>query len=366
MEPIISMQDFTTLCGKKCFFSGYVWDTKGNLFHVDSIKQPSISRQPDYPNQNRVYTNGTSFHGTNNMMTITLKEIGIDDVVYDEKGSFICTKQNKDINRKGEIYIRRKTDRTSYQFKTKGPFDYEITFANKDIVEYEDIPLRQSTLTLSLEAYSKIFTHILSLDPQIKEDLSGIRNRKVSIQFYGNELPLRKNLYNMEINERDRQPSKTIAFQKNNLIVAVINVNAEKDYCSTIWNVLNILGVHELGHFIYPWWNDVDHTHFLNYLYQMGHYSWDKTTKELKDHAETNLNIFYQKNRSAIFNEIDSCAYNHANTLYNMGIYPAGTYPNNDKIFFGYITGKDSIRANERIAKQLQQRTIPEKSPFEK
>jgi len=279
---LISLKEFKMCCGMKCQYNGYFWTPEGALFRVESKKQSVILPHPDFPNQNsRGYLRRDSFHTYRDTMEITLQEIGDEDVVYDEKGDFVCVKDNYD-ERKGEIYIRRYLSEPKVITVYKEP----------QLRDYEDIPLKGigSKISLSPEVYSKIFTHILSLDQEIRKELSHIRNGEISIQ-----MTTKPEYYNMTKEEKTNYPLQTDAFARlrHKIVVAVISPKGENELYSTIWNIINLLGAHEIRHIVYPWTGDIYNTHHLNYLFQKGHHSWDKTTGYFKRDTERSKNHYY-------------------------------------------------------------------------
>lgn len=261
MSTLISMQEYQRVLGMKCDFNGHVWDTDGSLLRVSTIYDSLISTSPDRPyERHQGYGKNDKFHTSTRKTTITLEEIEGDDLVYDEDGNYVCVKPDNN-SVKGEIFIRKQLH--------KYPMGV-----------FEDIPLKGSRYDLSLtpEAYSKIFTHILSLDNGIKTNLSRIRKGEISIQYHSEN---DTQFYNMTGEEkRHWDDAYAFADQKKDagIIVAIIEHGSARDMYATLWNVMSLLGVHEMGHILHPWWTTPNRTHHLNYVYQMGHDSWKHTT----------------------------------------------------------------------------------------
>ncbi len=261
MSTLISMQEYQRVLGMKCDFNGHVWDTNGSLFRVSTIYDPLISTTPDPPyERHRGYGKNDKFHTSTRKITITLEEIEGDDLVFDENGNYVCVKPDNN-SVKGEIFIRKQLHK------------YPMAV-------FEDIPLSGSRYDLSLtpEAYSKIFTHILSLDKGIKSNLSRIRKGEVSIQYKS-----KNDIQYHNMTERESHgwnDAYAFANQKEDagIIVAIIDQGYANEMYATLWNVMSLLGVHEMGHLLHPWWSDIYKVHHLNYVYQMGHYSWKNTT----------------------------------------------------------------------------------------
>ena len=137
---------------------------------------------------------------------------------------------------------------------------------------------------LSAEAYSNIFTNTLSQmeDVNTKELFNG----KVSAAvFDGNDANRKlKENFNTNIKEYKETASQQGVSGKS-LVTANIVVGGEKDnrhLYSTVSNVQNMLGAHELlGHGI-KGWGDRTKTHYKTYEFQMAHPSWKSTTPEYK------------------------------------------------------------------------------------
>ena len=83
-----------------------------------------------------------------------------------------------------------------------------------------------------------------------------------------------------------------------------------------------LLGVHEIKHVIYTWMGVDTDTHHLNYLFQMGHFSWDKTTDYLKKDGRSDLNDLYNTYENYNNNPLNDSVYMEYR---NHRIFP---YPN--------------------------------------
>lgn len=308
---LVPLEEFKAYCGMKCQYNGYFWTPEGSLFRVECKKQPVVLSHPDYPNQNSFgYLSRDQFYTHRDTMKITLQEIGDEDVVYDEQGDFIEKKKNTN-DRKGEIYIRKYFSEPKIIAVYKEP-----TYRN-----YDDIPLKgaRSKISLSPEVYSKIFTHILSLDQEIKKELSRIRNGEISIIKTSNP----ETYHNMTKNDIRSwkkgimSPSNTDSYasRDDKIVVAIVSPGGENELFSTIWNVINLLGAHEVKHIVHTWSGDIYNTHHVNYLFQKGHSTWKKTTGYFQRDTERAKSGYYHdyKNlpRDTTYNELSE-----------FGVYP--------------------------------------------
>jgi RHS repeat-associated protein len=146
---------------------------------------------------------------------------------------------------------------------------------------------------LSAKAYSNIFTDVLSKmdDVNMKELFNG----KVSTAvFDGNsDQPTLTDNYNTNINTYDETASHQGVNGKS-LVTGNIVVGGKKDnrfLYSTVSNVQNMLGAHELlGHGMNNW-GDRSNNHYKVYEFQMAHPTWRNATPQYKNF----MNAMYQR-----------------------------------------------------------------------
>ncbi len=288
--PIIlaSLEEFKRYCGMKCQYNGYVYDPKGALLHVETIYQNITTSCPAYPNQDSLrYTNGTTFHNSVFFTKITVQDLKGYDFVFDISGNIVCTKEEKDPKRKGQIYIRRNHN-PKYSGVHKDP-----------IPIYDDVKIQDLENMLTPEAYSRIFTTIISM--LMNNDRKIIRNGEVSIVMHstGIKPQLGRDTYNI-LNGSEFSKHSTVAYFNTNKVAAILlrNDKERMERFSTIWNVLNVLGARELiGHGVLKNLNDDYATHYLVYAYQMGHETWDYTTGEHKKSVIDNFYRYYNNSQ---------------------------------------------------------------------
>ena len=280
MITVISMQEFKTASAMKCAYVGYVYDPKGWLFHVETRNITKQSSSPSFPFQNSLYyTNGTIFYETFQSTQITLQRIGDNDVVYDENGKFVCTKPPSDKKRKGQIYI--------WKPQKKG-----IPYIDANELIHEYIPIQD--ITLSAEVYSKIFTHIVSIE--FKNDFHLIRNEQITVQV--NRPDGTATVYNRHPSwESTREDaSYTHALKTLAAVVKTGDSDNNTELYSTLWNILNLLGAHELvGHGVMEWWSDKYSSHHLTYLYQIGHDTFKNTTETFQTDMQDSYKRYINK-----------------------------------------------------------------------
>ncbi|GEM_PF-6799215 len=302
-QEVISIEDFETICGMKSSYTGYVFDKQNcDLFHVDTVNNVKVSSSPSYPNEGDMghSYNTKFFEMYGKRVTITLEEIGNNDVVYDEKGNFVEIKNCNDKERKGQIYIRKET----YH---KYIFDHNIP-NNEPLKKhpgYEDIRIQDLKEMLQASAYSKIFTHIVSL--MTGDKLKRVRTGKVSVVIHpiktGIKAPKGKYRYNIKF-QNEIPNTRTHAYFRNSslgndeMLTAVLYEDNSSDFhidnkeqYSTLWNILNLLVGHEFEGHGEQGYKDEKRT----YEYQMRHRSWDNTTEPFK--KETRVRYEEQKYR---------------------------------------------------------------------
>jgi hypothetical protein len=99
----------------------------------------------------------------------------------------------------------------------------------------------------------------------------------------------------------------------------------------------------------------------------MGHYTWGNTTEAFKREMERDLNDYYNRNRSFIYEteQTDPTARRNAKKLYEMGLYPkTADHLKGNPARFGHISGQDSIYENDRIKERLGNTKLPIENPF--
>lgn len=223
----------------KCSFTGYVYDPRGWVFHVKTRNVTRQTSRSSFPNQNSLwYTNGTIFYENFQSTEISLQEIGSQDVVYDEKGNFVCTRPASNKDRKGQIYI----------WKQK---ELKVPHRNPGDVVDEYVPIQD--MVLHSGAYSKLFTHLVSME--FKNNLPLIWDSKLSVVILKGEPADREQFhipdnriirYNANATFVDNIPNRkglkvVIAYLK----IEQSGANNQELY-ATIWNIINLLGAHEL------------------------------------------------------------------------------------------------------------------------
>jgi hypothetical protein len=347
-EALVSLKNYEALCEMGIEYDGYVWTEEGKIYHVMSLSK-TIARP--YPTASiRTYPwglpQGRTFYDTIKVPVITEESLGSNDVLYDTNGNFITViKANDPI--KGEIKILKNVKKIPLiiAWNADNIKDY-------DIINIEDI-------ILSPEAYSKIFTHILSI--MMKDNLENIRNKTVSVELFGKKRE-KIGKYNLDDYHKEKISSRIDAYysREQNAVAAILYYNIPENIhlYSTVWNVLNNLGAHEmLGHGTTGWWNDRHRTHHLPYLYQMGHPSWQNTTNKFKIDMQNRLNRYYSDYRGEEREDRDGITGKHQNLDNFNGLRSLGLYPKWD------IFGNDSLKFNERLSKELQKK-ISMKNPY--
>lgn len=363
---LLSMQEFKRACASKCLASCKVWDESGFILDVKVTKKPQTSTTPGYPNQNSLwYTKGTSFTNYVEEVKITMTEIGNQDVIYDEQGYFLETKPGSNPERKGEIYIRKvfKHKIGIQDIQTNVPYIKQIDPA------YEDVPLKSYGVGLSPQCYSNIFTHVVSL--MMEQELKGIRDGIITVQLYLDGRP--EEYYGISKDERRTTPKSTRAFydRSANYVCSVVwpTDSGRSEMYATIWNVLNLLGVHEIGHRICTYCNDEHNAHHLLYHRQMGHSTWENTTKQFKENTMENFEDYHNRNRDHYYNYFNSPGVTkyinaHINVpkLQNAGLFPRIML---DSVPEKRIDPRERFWLDEKLKRQTQDTTwLKNKNPF--
>lgn len=324
---LISLKEYKDSCAAKCHYNGFVYDPDGYLLNVENKKQTIVCDKPECPDL--YYTKDTRFVRHEYVTKITVLDLEGYDFVFGMSGDFIEVKPESDPNRKGQIYIR--------QIKQKR----SVTKIESEI--FEDVRIQDMKNMLSSISYTKIFTYIIAL--LMKNELGLLRKEKISVEVMKKDGTASLSNLPPEYAIHD---STTIAQSIKNFpfVLGVLREGKkdELELYSTIWNVLNLLGAHELlGHKYVGWWSDDYSTHYLTYLYQMIHPSWKNTTKPFKEHTEKGLNRYINKNRSDFIIENDKFVEKeNILLLQKLGFY------SKDK-----LSGKDSISFNEQIKDKI-------------
>lgn len=318
MADIISLLEFKRASAMKCSFTGYVYDPKGWVFHVKTRNVTRQTSKPSFPNQNSLwYTNGTIFYENFQSTEISLQEIGSQDVVYDEKGNFVCTRPASNKDRKGQIYI----------WKQK---ELKVPHRNPGDVVDEYVPIQD--MVLHSGAYSKLFTHLVSME--FKNKLPLIWDSTLSVVILKGErnvidqcrIPDNKIIrYNANATFVDNIPKYNDIGLK--VVIAYLRIDQSdannQELYATIWNIINLLGAHELmAHGMFDWFSDNYSGHHLAYLYQMGHPSYEHTTKAFQKKMEKSYDKYIEK-----FNpERADITGKNARILRDHGFYPKKGY----------------------------------------
>ncbi len=152
-----------------------------------------------------------------------------------------------------------------------------------------DTPLED--ITLSAEAYSNIFTNILSQMEDV--NVEELHNKKVSVTVWeesnDNLGMYTSNQYN-DAGLSGETLAETGKLQNGERVISCYiypQGTKEKSIINTVSNVQNLLGVHEfLGHYKNGW-----KSHNLVVPFQRNHKSWQKTTNDYKKY----INDVYKK-----------------------------------------------------------------------
>ena len=151
-----------------------------------------------------------------------------------------------------------------------------------------DIPFIEATL--SAEAYSNIFTDILSKMEGV--NVSDLYNNKVSVTVWNGDTNIKTSTNYFNEPSFDGDATATIVpYKGKQRMTAFIfpkEDTKERELLSTISNVQNILGAHEyIGHFKRGL-TDADHKKIFQI--QKNHISWKKTTKHFKEYENDVIN----------------------------------------------------------------------------
>jgi len=287
-QPLISTNDLISLRGGSVLFNGYVWDPSGFLLSVNTRNFPMSKSIPDFPNERTLGVNkNTTFFTNYKEVTISLVDIGNDDVLYDDQGRFICALTGEG---KGQIKIKKINMMKNMLDMKPWKSGNSQNRIHHDIVDIKDV-------TLTAEAYSKIFTHIISLMKDV--DLNKyISNNIISVEVY-NEKGKMVDLFGKSSARNDSEPFAFFT-PSDSTVTAVVNKGSDShmETYGTIWNIQNTLGAHEIRGHAEKRWNDAGRVHHLVYAFQMGHPSWKKTTEEFKKAREKNFYYYIDEVKS--------------------------------------------------------------------
>ena len=191
------------------------------------------------------------------------------DDVYSRQGKNI-EHNNHEIDKKQDHIVIRDQN---YVKKALG----SLGLGNAKFVKSmsDNIDTRIEMTTLSAEAYSNVYTNILSKTDGF--NVNDLYNGKVSIIILNNDDKTfyKNNTYN---NPSEEEQNASCGKYKDNgpvklLITATIRPGKFRDYYSTVSNVKNILFDHEYFSHGIMGWGEYD-----SYKYQMKTPSWNNTT----------------------------------------------------------------------------------------
>jgi hypothetical protein len=161
--------------------------------------------------------------------------------------------------------------------------------------DYTDVKIENTTL--SAEAYSNIFTDVLSKSGDV--NINKLYNDKISVYVSTDGANIKDKFNNPALIGAD---AATLRLNDGKIRVSAIiratGDDADNRYLySTVSNVQNLLGAHEYtGHGI-KGWKDSDYTHYKAYDFQMNHKSWNKTTGAFKNEIRKSAKIYeYMRN----------------------------------------------------------------------
>ena len=188
------------------------------------------------------------------------------DDYYTTSGEFI----KRDDKKTDHIIIR---DQAQYEMKSMTGAEWISP----------DTPIEDADI--SAEAYSKIFTNILSKMEDV--DVGELHNGKVSVTVWENSNDnlgiCTKERYNDAGKDWGTLAETGILKSNGDRIVSLYMFpkgTEERAILNTVANIQNLLGAHEfLGHYKNRW---SDHSKVVPF--QRKHSTWNKTTKEFKDY----------------------------------------------------------------------------------
>ncbi|WP_320054782.1 DUF6443 domain-containing protein [uncultured Acetobacteroides sp.] len=201
---------------------------------------------------------------------------GMDDV-YNSQGKFIEHNKHEIDKKQDHIVIRE----PNYAKK----FLVAIGFGDSKFVKNmaDNIDTRIEKTTLSAEAYSNVFTNILSETTGVK--MNNLYNGSVSVVISHNDWNV-DDQYNSPSLNANQNASEGLYEGQTRITASIINSGDKDDnrfLFSTTSNVQNLLGAHEkIGH---GQKGLSDHTRTHNvYEYQFRHDSWKNTTQPFKEY----------------------------------------------------------------------------------
>jgi hypothetical protein len=342
-KSLISYEEYEFFRNSGRPYSGYVWTKEGNIYEVKENYVTMVKPKPVWPYKSLGDSHRTVFFDVIKHPQISLLHLGSDDVLYDMNGNFVSVIEATDPV-KGEIKI----------LKSYVNFNAPLSWSEEQRKEYEIVDLKD--VTLSAEAYSRLFTHILSFT--MKDKLEKVRNKKVAVESWRKDKP---EFFAIDSEESDPESLARFNSIKRYLAAVITNADDSQNTYQTIWNVINILGAHELlGHGETGWWDNNHYTHHLPYLFQMGHPTWKNTTPEFKEIMEKNLSDYYRdySKYEYDYRKGISRPYNYEksfNDLRSMGLYPKWNEKNSSL--------NVSKEFNDRLSRELQKK-INMKNPF--
>jgi hypothetical protein len=346
-KPLISTEQYKYLLQTGRSYDGYVWTKEGKIYYATYRSDTVVNSDPPFPHSSIGTVWWTVFLDVVRTPEITEADLGDNDVLYTENGDFVTVIESDDPVA-GEIKILK----NSFKYKSLLPW-------NPNKVESEDIVGIEHVSTLTNDAYSKIFTHILSLMEEV--DLNKLAQKRVISLHTQNFVAA----YNRTTNELKIDP------------VAGTSVSyLEKRVSSkTVWNIQNMLGAHEyLGHKEIGWkgtWKGnkrvKESTHYLAYLFQTRHQTWKKATEDFKKLTEVKLNDEIRGNvweeerlRDNLKADRDSIRMDAKDRLgYFDVLKKEGWWPDR------HLSGQDSIRFFRNVAEKIQNPNT-NRNPFKK
>jgi RHS repeat-associated protein len=201
---------------------------------------------------------------------------GMDDV-YNSQGKFVEHNKHEIDKKQDHIVIRE----PNYAKK----FLVAIGFGDSKLVKNmaDNIDTRIEKTTLSAEAYSNVFTNILSETTGVK--MNNLYNGSVSVVISHNDWNV-DDQYNSPSLNANQNASEGHYKGQTRITASIINSGDKDDnrfLFSTTSNVQNLLGAHEkIGH---GQKGLSDHSRIHNvYEYQFGHDSWKNTTQPFKEY----------------------------------------------------------------------------------
>ena len=189
-------------------------------------------------------------------------------------------------------FLRSDDKETDY---IKIGWSIEVGFPGENVTVNGGIPIEE--MNLSAEAYSNIFTDVLSKMEDV--DINEISNGKISIIKWDYQSNPHENLFSYEVQDSYNATNGSIGnisdIRKDDnkqTITAYIypQGTAERKLYNSVSNVQNLLGAHEyLGHYK----NGLTHNytqHDPTFLFQQKHKSWRKTTQQFKNYEHSIYN----------------------------------------------------------------------------